>query len=126
MRIAVTGGSTAWGVGAMDSQSLPAVLQKLLADRCRGSNVVFWNTAISVQTSGQECRRFETDVLLLKPHIHIAFTGFNDIYNSYTGLLPHQNRDYFEAGKHFGVKGGYDLFPGFLSWKTIPFGLCTW
>ena len=111
IRIAVTGGSTAWGVGVTDDQTLPAMLQKLLVDRCQGSKVVVWNAAISAQTSGQERRRFETDVLPLKPDIHIAFTGFNDIYNSYTGLLPHQNRDYFEVGKHFGAKGVDDFIP---------------
>jgi lysophospholipase L1-like esterase len=112
IRIAVTGGSTAWGVGVTDDQTLPAVLQKLLADRCQSRKVVVWNAAISAQTSGQERRRFETDVLPLKPDIHIAFTGFNDIYNSYTGLLPHQNRDYFEVGKHFGARGVDDFIPG--------------
>lgn len=112
IRIAVTGGSTAWGVGVTDHQTLPAVLQKLLADRCQSSKVVVWNAAISAQTSGQERRRFETDILPLKPDIHIAFTGFNDIYNSYTGLLPHQNRDYFEVGKYFGARGVDDFIPG--------------
>jgi len=112
IKIAVTGGSTAWGVGVTDDQTLPAVLQKLLADRCQGSKVIVWNAAISAQTSGQERRRFETDILPLKPDIHIAFTGFNDIYNSYTGVLPHQNRDYFEVGKHFGVRGVDDFIPG--------------
>lgn len=111
IRIAVTGGSTAWGVGVTDDQTFPAVLQKLLADRCLGSKVLVWNAAISAQTSGQERRRFETDILPLKPDIHIAFTGFNDIYNSYTGLLPHQNRDYFEVGKRFGNKGVDDFIP---------------
>ena len=109
--IAVTGGSTAWGVGVTDSQTFPAVLQRVLADRCQGSDVVVWNAAISAQTSGQERRRFETDILPLKPDIHIAFSGFNDIYNSYTGLLPHQNRDYFEVGKHFGARGVDDFIP---------------
>ena len=112
IRIAVTGGSTAWGVGVTDYQTLPAMLQKRLSARCSDRRVVVWNAAISAQTSGQERRRFETDVLPLKPHIHIAFTGFNDIYNSYTGLLPHQNRDYFEVGNHFGAKGVNDFIPG--------------
>ena len=111
IRIAVTGGSTAWGVGVTDDQTLPAVLQKLLSSRCQGSEIVVWNAAISAQTSGQERRRFETDVLPLRPDIHVAFTGFNDIYNSYTGLLPHQNRDYFEVGKHFGARGVNDFIP---------------
>jgi lysophospholipase L1-like esterase len=112
IKIAVTGGSTAWGVGVTDDQTLPAVLQKLLADRCQDSKVIVWNAAISAQTSGQERRRFETDILPLKPDIHIAFTGFNDIYNSYTGILPHQNRDYFEVGRHFGARGVDDFIPG--------------
>ena len=112
IRIAVTGGSTAWGVGVTDDQTFPAVLQEFLSDRCQGIEVIVWNAAISAQTSGQERRRFETDILPLKPDIHIAFTGFNDIYNSYTGLLPHQNRDYFEVGKHFGNKGVDDFIPG--------------
>ena len=112
VRIAVTGGSTAWGVGVMDGQTIPAVLQKNLAKRCQGIDIVVWNAAISAQTSGQERRHFETDILPLRPDIHIAFSGFNDIYNSYTGLLPHQNRDYFEVGKHFGSEGVGDIIPG--------------
>jgi lysophospholipase L1-like esterase len=124
IRIAVTGGSTAWGVGVTDDQTLPAVLQEFLADRCQGIEVIVWNAAISAQTSGQERRRFETDILPLKPDIHIAFTGFNDIYNSYTGLLPHQNRDYFEVGKHFGNKGVDDFIPGLP--KIEDYFLRTW
>lgn len=112
VKIAITGGSTAWGVGVADGQTIPAVLQKTLAKRCQGIDIVVWNAAIPAQTSGQERRRFETDILPLRPDIHIAFSGFNDIYNSYTGLLPHQNRDYFEVGKHFGSGGANDIIPG--------------
>lgn len=108
-RIAVTGGSTAWGVGVKDEQTFPAQLEEALAAKCPGLEIVVWNAAISAQTSGQERRRFETDVLPLKPNIHVALSGFNDVYNSYTGLRPHQNRDYFEVGKRFGVKGVDDF-----------------
>ncbi|WP_443640322.1 GDSL-type esterase/lipase family protein [Candidatus Njordibacter sp. Uisw_039] len=111
IQISVTGGSTAWGVGVRNEQTFPAQLQALLIHECPGMDVVVLNAAFPAQTSGQERRRFETDVLPLRPQIHMAFSGFNDIYNSYTGILPHQNRDYFDIGKRFGVKGVDDFIP---------------
>lgn len=110
-KIGVTGGSTAWGVGVTDHQTLESTLHAELSRLCPQVNFQIWNVAVSAQTSGQERRRFETSVLPLKPDMHIAVTGFNDIYNAYAGLFPHQNRDYFEYGDRLGVKGPDSAIP---------------
>lgn len=111
LKIAITGGSTAWGVGVADAQTVSAQIQKIVTNLCPDRRIVVWNAAISAQTSGQERRRFETSVLPLSPDIHIALTGFNDVYNAYTGLYPHQNRDYFDVAKMFGISSVDDFVP---------------
>ena len=110
-KIAVTGGSTAWGVGVADDQTLESILHDELSRLCPKVNFQVWNVAVSAQTSGQERRRFETSVLPLDPDMHIAVSAFNDIYNAYAGLFPHQNRDYFEYGDRLGVKGPDSAVP---------------
>lgn len=111
LKIAITGGSTAWGVGVEDDQTIASWLYKYLAQECSNSSILVWNAGISAQTSGQERRRLESDILPLKPDIHIAVTGFNDVYNSYIGIYPHQNRDYFDVIKQFGLNSADDVIP---------------
>jgi len=109
--IAITGGSTAWGVGVKDNQTIASVMNNILTKSCSGYKFNILNAAISAQTSGQERRRFETQLLPMDIDIYIAVTGFNDIYNAYTGLLPHQNRDYFDVSKLFRVASVNDTVP---------------
>ena len=58
IKIAITGGSTAWGAGGTDDQTIPSILAKELKKRCVNQSFHVWNAAVPAQTSGQEREAF--------------------------------------------------------------------
>jgi lysophospholipase L1-like esterase len=83
-RIAVTGGSAAWGWRVRDDDTIPVRLQKIL--RARGlSNVTVYNFAIDNTTVAQELALVKRFRELYSIDEIVFYTGANDATGSYMG-----------------------------------------
>ena len=88
VRIAVLGGSTAFGAFVKDEQTFPAVLEELLqgtlahsSQNASRSKVEVINAAVPGYVSTQELISLQLKVLPLTPDFVIIFDGLNDIFN---------------------------------------------
>jgi lysophospholipase L1-like esterase len=99
LRLAVLGGSTAFGAFVNDEQTFPAVLQELLqrtparsAGHVSASHVEVINAAGPGYVSTQELIALHLKVLPLTPDVVIIFDGLNDIFNFAAGRRNHATR----------------------------------
>jgi len=88
IRIAVLGGSTAFGAFVKDQDTFPAVLQGLLQENAASTGAVgsrskieVINAAVPGYTSTQELISLHLKVLPLAPDVVIVFDSINDVYN---------------------------------------------
>lgn len=108
-RIAVLGGSAAFGIGASaDAATFPAVLERTLRERGRRVEVI--NAAAPAYVSGQELARLTFQVLDLAPDVLVIYDGFNDI-NSALMFDPRpgypSNFRWLEAAVHLNSLGAF-------------------
>lgn len=90
IRVAILGGSTAFGTGVTDSESWPALLQQKLGNKYLVSNYGMpgYSTAEAIIQMGLLVPEF-------KPHIVIFYQGWNDIRNYHIQEL---GADYYAHG----------------------------
>jgi lysophospholipase L1-like esterase len=88
IRIAVLGGSTAFGAFVKDEYTFPAVLQGLLQETAASTGasgsrrkIEVINAAVPGYTSTQELISLHLKVLPLTPDVVIIFDSLNDVYN---------------------------------------------
>jgi hypothetical protein len=94
-RVAVFGGSTAWGMGSPDNGSIPAHLQAMLSRILRGA-VCVTNYAQLGFTSAQDLVQLESELRKGNvPDLALFYGGYNDIATSFvTG----------QTGVHFDLR----------------------
>ncbi len=69
----IFGGSTVWGTGVRDHETIPAYLEKL-------TKLSTLNLGESGYTSSQELNLYIKNVILHKPKIVFFYDGFNDVF----------------------------------------------
>lgn len=79
VRIVLLGGSTTFGWGVNDDQSIDAHLRELLPARLPGRRVEVVNAALDGYDSWQLLERVRGDVLAIDPDLLIVNTGINDV-----------------------------------------------
>lgn len=90
IRVAILGGSTAFGAHLTDNDSWPAILQRKLGDRF---SVI--NYGVYGYTTTEAIIQLALIVPEMKPHLIIFYEGWNDIKNYHdTNLSP----DYYSHG----------------------------
>lgn len=83
IRILVTGGSTAHGIGATSIEAaFPAQLQKILTDKFPQQKFEVLNAGVGSFTSVQELDLYLILLRKLNPDLVIMFSGFNDLRHS--------------------------------------------
>jgi lysophospholipase L1-like esterase len=83
LRVAVVGGSAAWGSFVNDHESMPAYLETALAAEL-GRPVEVVNAAVTSATSFQELVHLQADVMPLDPDVVVVFDGRNDLYYGFS------------------------------------------
>ena len=76
-RIIVVGGSNAYGAGGLDQETFEVLLEKL------NPNYEVINAGVIGFLSGQELTYIVTDLVDFRPHIIIAFNGWNDLHEQW-------------------------------------------
>jgi len=84
LRVAVVGGSAAFGVGVHDDETIEAYLATALSERL-GRPVEVINGAVTSFNSSQELSQILFRIMPLDPDVIIVYDGRNDIY---FGLSP--------------------------------------
>jgi len=93
-RIFITGGSSAWGAGVKQHQTFAYLLERKLNEIPLSKKVRVIIAAAGGWVSSQE-RAFITNyVMEYDPDIIIMFSGWNDVYNAYTGRDFNKNQDF--------------------------------
>jgi len=77
-RIFAVGGSTTFGVGVFDNQTIPFYLQKLYNETDLGFNVEVINTGWPREWSNTETYKIKNQFIQLEPDLFIIFDGWND------------------------------------------------
>jgi hypothetical protein len=84
----VFGGSTTFGYGVADDQTIPYYIQQLLANSGDGRRTCVYNFARGFYYSTQERIQFEQALQSgIKPDLAVFIDGLNDFYHA-TGVLP--------------------------------------
>ena len=103
VRVFVTGGSTAFGVGApSDAETIPALLQEILQRELggrTGRRYEVINAGNPAWVSTHERVLIENRLSELEPDLVISFTGVNDAHFGYMGTSALWMRTY--ADQHF-------------------------
>jgi hypothetical protein len=95
-QLMMLGGSTMWGVGAPDSGTIPAILQRLLS-AASSTAVCTENLGERAYVSTQELVRLEREIQRGRvPHAVVFYDGINDVINGWR---------YAAAGAHNHVDG---------------------
>ena len=76
-RIVIMGGSTVFGAGVTDNETIPAELSKKLSNF---NKIEVINAGISSITSNEELYHIKHKILELKPNLIIVYDGANDAY----------------------------------------------
>lgn len=79
VRIVILGGSTTFGWGVDDDQSIDAYLRTFLAERFPSRRVEVVNAALDGYDTWQLLERVRGDVLALDPDLLVVNTGINDV-----------------------------------------------
>ncbi len=95
-RIAVLGGSAAWGLGSTaDDRSLPGRLEAHLRERNPSRELEVINAGQPGYTSGQELIYFHRLISRMNPDLVLLFDGYNDfdadLHNSHPGWPENAN-----------------------------------
>lgn len=103
VRVFVTGGSTAFGVGApSDAETIPALLEALLQENLAprtGRTYEVVNAANPAWVSTHERVLIESRLSELEPDLVVSFTGVNDVHFAFLGSSALWLRTYAEL--HF-------------------------
>jgi lysophospholipase L1-like esterase len=84
-RIAVLGGSSAWGYGcSSDQTTVPGVLETLLREVRPGQDIEVLNAGQAGYVSGQELTYFHRLISRFEPDLVILFDGYNDVFSGFT------------------------------------------
>jgi lysophospholipase L1-like esterase len=84
LKIWVLGGSTVWGAGARDDQTIPSWLAKVLAERAPGVPVEVRNYGESGYVSTQELLTLEREIQRGEvPDLTVSYHGINDVFASF-------------------------------------------
>ncbi|MGE3595694.1 MAG: SGNH/GDSL hydrolase family protein [Dehalococcoidia bacterium] len=82
LRIVLLGGSTTFGWGVNDDQTIDAHMRRLLAERDSSGMVDVVNLAFDGYDSYQVLERLRSDGAWLEPDVVIVNTGINDVRNA--------------------------------------------
>ena len=82
-RIFVVGGSTIYGYGVNDANTIPSLLQKKIEENNPSQTVEVINAGIVGGTSYGEVKLIKEKLLSFAPDIIIVYDGFNDIQRYY-------------------------------------------
>jgi lysophospholipase L1-like esterase len=84
-RIAVLGGSAAWGYGSSsDRTTVPGSLEILLRESNPGQDIEVLNAGQAGYVSGQEVTYFHHVISRFEPDLVILFDGYNDVFSGFT------------------------------------------
>lgn len=79
-RIAILGGSAAWGLGSTaDNKTVPAQLERMLRARHPGRDIEVLNAAQIGYVSAQEFIYFQRKIAALSPDLILLLNGYNDV-----------------------------------------------
>ena len=88
-RIAVLGGSTAWGLGASsDAKTVPGQLETILAETYPGRDIEVLNAAQIGYVSTQELIYFQRVISPMQPDLVVLLDGYNDINADFMNIEP--------------------------------------
>ena len=111
-RVFVVGGSTAYGAGVNDANTIPSLLQKKLDEKNYTQTIEVINAGSNSFRSVEEIKMIKEKLLNFAPDLIIAYDGYNDI-KSYYG----ENTD--PEHSQFSVKESSPI-----NWKTNWIELC--
>jgi lysophospholipase L1-like esterase len=88
-RIAVLGGSSAWGVGSTaDERTVPGQIEARLRELLPGIDVEVLNAAQPGFVSAQELIHFHRSIASLDPDLVVLFDGYNDVVADLGNPVP--------------------------------------
>lgn len=88
-RVAVLGGSAAWGLGSTaDDRSLPGRLETILRAEHPGRDIEVIDAGQPGFTSAQELIYFQRLISRLSPDLVLLFNGYNDVYADFLNAEP--------------------------------------
>ena len=111
-RVFVVGGSTTFGSGVNDANTIPFLLQKKLDEKNYDQTIEIINAGFSGATSIEEVKLIKEKLLKFAPDLIIVYDGYNDV-KSYHGenINPEDSQ--------FSVKNSSPI-----NWKTNWIELC--
>ena len=83
-RIFMIGGSTVFGWGVLDNETIPYYLQKLYENSDVSYKVEVMNFGVPGISSSDEVHNLKTKLLLFEPDLIIVYEGWNDAYDFFT------------------------------------------
>ena len=82
-RIFIVGGSTTYGSGVNDANTIPSLLQKKLDEKNYDQTIEVINAGFSGGTSMVEIKLIKEKILKFAPDLIIVYDGFNDVKRYY-------------------------------------------
>ena len=94
IRIFISGGSSAWGVGVVQNQTFAYLLEKKLNSLQSKKKIRVIIAAAGGWASSQERAFIFSYVKEFNPDIVLMFSGWNDVFHAYTGRDYNKNQDF--------------------------------
>ena len=100
IRVFVTGGSTAAGMGGVNQEQLyTTIIEQMFAERY-DVKVRVISAGVMAYSSTQERIFLENHILDFAPDVVVMFSGWNDTYYAHQGRDIQRNSDYFQSSRY--------------------------
>lgn len=116
-RIFVFGGSTVWGLGSADDETIPSLLSGIISDRAQPAEVVNYGQYAYVSTQGviELMRQLQTGNI---PDAVIFYDGVNDTFNAFQTNTPGLTHNEMNRELEYGLLDKGDIY-GYASKSLI-------
>ena len=95
-RVFVVGGSTTYGSGVNDANTIPSLLQKKLDEKNYAQTIEVINAGVSGARSVEEIKLIKGKLLNFAPDLIIAYDGYNDIKSYYGENIDPEDSQFSE------------------------------
>ena len=95
-RVFVVGGSTTYGSGVNDANTIPSLLQKKLDEKNYAQTIEVINAGVSGARSVEEIKLIKEKLLNFAPDLIIAYDGYNDIKSYYGENIDPEDSQFSE------------------------------
>ena len=111
-RVFVVGGSTTYGSGVNDANTIPSLLQKKLDEKNYDQTIEIINAGFSGAKSMEEIKLIKEKLLNFAPDLIIVYDGYNDIKSYYGENIDPEDSQFSEKKSSA------------INWKTNWIELC--